>query len=106
MWDRDLLKTLPDLRVPDLVWGLGIGAVVGPLLGYEGQLARRQVCRRPTRTGLTIGVLYMAMLTGIGLGTTIINNVNDVKRWYRQTLAGDFFVRANGKIPRYSSRPG
>ena len=63
-------------------------------LGCEGDLAYRQVLRRPTRTALTIGVLFMAVSTGIGLGTTVINNVDDVWRWYRQIMASDFLVRA------------
>ena len=46
--------------------------------GWKGRLAHRQVRRRPVRTALTAGVLYMAVAVGVGLGTTIINNVDDV----------------------------
>lgn len=62
-------------------------------LGVEGALACRQLLRRRTRTGLTLGVLVLAIGTGVGLGTTITNNVDDVRGWLRRTHAGDFFVR-------------
>ena len=62
-------------------------------LGVEGALACRQLLRRRTRTGLTLGVLVLAVGTGVGLGTTITNNVDDVRGWLRRTHAGDFFVR-------------
>jgi len=68
--------------------------VLHPILGVEGELARRQVLRRRARTTLTIGVLYIAVSSGIGLGTTIINNVADVRKWHAQTFVGDFFLRA------------
>ena len=64
------------------------------MLRLEGRLAHRQVGRCPVRTALTTGVLYIAVTVGVGLGTTVINNVNDVRTWSRQTLAGDFYVRA------------
>ncbi len=62
-------------------------------LGVEGALACRQLARRRSRTGLTLGVLILAISTGIGLGTTITNNIDDVRDWLRQTHAGDFFLR-------------
>jgi putative ABC transport system permease protein len=82
-----------------------IAALLGPLtrlaaaifsvvLRIEAPLAQRQLVRRRTRTTLTIGVLYIAVSTAIGLGTAIINNVNDVKTWYHRTMVGDFFVSA------------
>ena len=62
-------------------------------LGVEGALACRQLLRRRSRTGLTLGVLVLAISTGMGLGTTITNNIDDVRAWMRRTHAGDFFVR-------------
>jgi putative ABC transport system permease protein len=62
-------------------------------LGVEGGLACRQLLRRRTRTGLTLGVLVLAIGTGMGLGTTITNNIDDVRAYLRRTHAGDFFVR-------------
>lgn len=69
-------------------------AVFRPLLGVEGLLACRQMLRRRARTSLTLSVLFLAISTGIGLGTTINNNVEDVRSWFRRTVIGDFFVRA------------
>lgn len=68
--------------------------VLSPVLRLEGRLAHRQVRRRPVRAALTAGVLYVAVTVGVGLGMTVINNVHDVRTWSRQTLAGDFYVRA------------
>ena len=68
--------------------------LLSPVLRLEGRLAYRQVRRRTIRTALTAGVLYIAVTVGIGLGTTVLNNVNDVRKWSDQTLAGDFYVRA------------
>jgi putative ABC transport system permease protein len=65
-----------------------------PLLGVETQLAHRQILRHRARTALTIGVLYVAASTGVGLSNSILDNVRDVRQWYQQALAGDFFVRA------------
>ena len=84
------------LLIP-LVLGPLAGTVtwlLSPMLRWEGRLAHRQVLRRPVRTALTVGVLYIAVTVGVGLGTTVINNVNDVRKWSEQTLAGDFYVRA------------
>jgi putative ABC transport system permease protein len=67
-----------------------------PIVGIEGRLAQRQVVRRRTRTTLTIGVLYVAISSGIALGTIIINNVQDLREWVDETFRGDFIVRAPG----------
>lgn len=60
----------------------------------EAGLARRQLLRQRSRTTLTIGVLFVAVTTGTGLASSIIDNVNDVKDWYRKTIIADFYVRA------------
>ena len=65
-----------------------------PILRLEGRLAHRQLLRRPVRTALTIGVLFIAVGTGVGLGTTIINNVEGVRDWQRRTVVADFVIRA------------
>jgi putative ABC transport system permease protein len=64
-----------------------------PLGFAEIPLAQRQVVRRPVRSALTIGVVYVAMAIGVGLGSIITTTVGDVRSWYRQTLQGDFFLR-------------
>ncbi len=68
--------------------------VLYPLLRVEGQIARRQVLRRRLRTSLTIGVLYVAVSTVISVGTTILNNVDDIHNWQSKTFQGDYFIRA------------
>jgi putative ABC transport system permease protein len=57
-------------------------------------LAHRQVLRHRTRSALTVGVLFVASATGIGLGCTILDNIRDVEKWHTQEIAGDFVVRA------------
>jgi len=69
-------------------------AALRPLLGVEAAVAQRQLLRRRVRTTLTIGVLYMAVSTAIAMGTTIMNNVREVRNWHARTMSGDFFVRA------------
>ena len=58
----------------------------------EGKLAAEQLLRRPTRTGLTVGVVVVAVSTCVGLGNAIVNNVNDVRGWFRRTMQGDVLV--------------
>lgn len=65
-----------------------------PLFGAETRLAQRQVLRHRARSTLTIGVLFLAASTGIGLGNAILDNVQDVRDWYHQTVSADFFIRA------------
>ena len=71
-----------------------VSSLIGPFLRVEGKLARRQLLRHRSRTALTIGVVFIAVSTGIGLASSVIDNVNDVKNWYRKTIIADFFVRA------------
>lgn len=66
--------------------------LLSPWFKTEGQLAAEQLLSRSTRTGLTVGVLVVALCAGLGLGTAIINNVNDVRGWYRRSLSGDVFL--------------
>ena len=63
-----------------------------PYLGIEGSMAARQLLQRSTRAGLTAGVLVVAMSNGLGLGSAIINNVHDIREWYRHALTGDAFL--------------
>jgi putative ABC transport system permease protein len=64
------------------------------MMKVESRLARQQLLRHRGRTTLTIGVLFVAMSTGIGLATSVVDNVHDVKDWYHKAIVGDFFVRA------------
>ena len=38
---------------------------------------------------LTIGILYMAVSTAVSMGTMIIDNVADVRRWFDATMMGE-----------------
>ena len=43
---------------------------------------------------MTIGMLFIAIATGVGMANTIIDNIGDVHQWYRSAIVEDFFVRA------------
>jgi putative ABC transport system permease protein len=66
--------------------------LLSPWKKTEGRLASEQLLSRATRTALTVGVLVVALSSGLGLGTAIINNVDDVRGWYRRSLSGDVFL--------------
>jgi putative ABC transport system permease protein len=68
--------------------------VLHPFMPVESRLASRQLLRHQSRTTLTVGVIFIAIATGIGLANSLIDNVNDVREWYRKTIIADFFVRA------------
>lgn len=68
--------------------------VLAPWMRCESRLACRQLIRHRSRTTLTVGVVFIAISTGIGLANSVIDNVNDVRNWYRKTIIADFFVRA------------
>lgn len=86
-----LVMLLPLVQRPLI--GLG-QLLLRPCIGIEARLANRQLLRHAGRTSLTIGVLFVAVSTGLGLANSVLDNVNDVRRWYRETILGDFFVRA------------
>ncbi len=65
-----------------------------PLLGPSALLAQRQLMRHLGRSTLTIGVLFVAVGTSIGMAGNVLDNVSNVKRWYKQAMIGDFFIRA------------
>ena len=65
-----------------------------PFLPVEGRLARRQLLRHRSRTTLTVGVVFIAAATGIGLANSVMDNVADVRSWYTKAIVADFFVRA------------
>ena len=71
-----------------------VTAFVPSRLRIEARLARRQLLRHRARTTLTTGVVFVAIATGMGLASAVIDNVQDVKNWYQKTIVADFFVRA------------
>jgi putative ABC transport system permease protein len=76
----------------------GLLRALRPLLARwrsaEGRMAFRRLDRRRVRTALTVGVLFMAVAVGIGVGNSILSSVRDVGDWYERTLTADFYVRA------------
>jgi putative ABC transport system permease protein len=95
-WSGVLILTGLVLMVPMIIGPLSAGAarLLSPLGPLESRLARLQLLRHRTRTALTVGVLFIAISTGVGLASSVIDNVNDVKNWYRRAMVADFFVRA------------
>lgn len=68
--------------------------LLAPLAPVEAKLALKQVLRHHTRSALTVGVLFIAGSTGIGMANSILDCVRDVDEWYDQAIVGDYFVRA------------
>jgi len=84
----------------------GLTRLTPSALRTEGFLAARQLQQRSTRTGLTVGVLVVAISNGLGLGHAILNNVNDVRQWYRRSMSGDFFLQSlNASSPADAPMP-
>ncbi len=69
-------------------------AVLRPWLRVESRLAQRQLVRHRARTTLTIGVVFVAVSTGVGLASAVVDNVSNVRNWYHRSIVADFFVRA------------
>ena len=69
-----------------------ISRLISPWANVEGDFAAEQLLERPTRSALTTGVLVAAVSTSLGMGNAILNNVNDVRDWYRRTMSGDIFL--------------
>jgi putative ABC transport system permease protein len=61
----------------------------------EGRLARLQLLRHRSRTTLTVGVVFIAAATGVGLANSVMDTVNNVQSWYRKAIVADFWVRAS-----------
>ncbi len=70
----------------------GSARLLSPWSRMEGDFAAQQLLQRPTRTGLTVGVLVVAISTSLGMGNAIINNVNDIRQWFRRSMSGDIFL--------------
>lgn len=60
----------------------------------EANLGLKQVLRHHLRTVLTVGVLFIAGATGVGMANSILDNIRDIYDWYDQAIQGDYFVRS------------
>lgn len=65
-----------------------------PWFGVAAHLATKQLLRHVGRTSLTIGVLFVALATSIGMAGNVLDNVRNVQQWYQRTIVGDYFIRA------------
>ena len=77
------------------VVSMSLMKLMRPWLGTPAMLAQRQLTRHLGRSTLTIGVLFVAVGTSIGMAGNVLDNVENVRRWYTQAMKGDFFVRAS-----------
>lgn len=75
--------------------------ILEPWIGVPAKLAQKQLLRHVGRTSMTVGVLFVAMATSIGMAGNVLDNVRNIQQWYSQTIIGDFFVRAS--LPDFSS---
>jgi len=71
-----------------------VGWLVQPFMRVEGALAVKQVLRNYLRSGLTVGVLFIAGSTGVGMANSIMDCVQDVHDWYDQAITGDYIIRS------------
>jgi putative ABC transport system permease protein len=56
-------------------------------------LACRQILRQRTRSSLTAGVLFVAVVMSVGMGNSVLSNTRRVKDWVRRAVIGDFVIR-------------
>ncbi len=72
--------------------------LIEPFWSLGADLAAAQLLQRRIRTGLTAGVLVVAVNACLGMGNSIINNVGDVQEWHRRWLTGDVsLMNAGGR---------
>jgi putative ABC transport system permease protein len=96
VWSAMVILLGTVLLVQTVLGGLvrAVAWILSPLVRVESRLAHRQILRHRTRSALTVGVLFVASATGLGLAMQILDNVRDVKNWQQRAIVGDFFVRA------------
>jgi putative ABC transport system permease protein len=64
-------------------------------LGLIGNLAVQRLEQHPSRTGLTAGVLFLALVAAVGFGLSLRGILHDLRDWYSRTIVADFLVRAS-----------
>ncbi len=67
---------------------------LGWMAPLEAGLALKQLLRHRLRTSMTMGVLLVAGSTGVGMASSLIDTIDDVRQWSRVAIVGDFFIRA------------
>ncbi|HVT27096.1 MAG TPA: FtsX-like permease family protein [Lacipirellulaceae bacterium] len=71
-------------------------SIFNRVIPVEGKLARLQLLRNHSRSTLTIGVVFIAISTGISLANSIMDTVENVRTWYQRAYVADFWIRAEG----------
>ena len=71
-----------------------VAALLKMFSRIEADLALRQLLRHHLRTSLTMGVLFIAGSTGVGMSSSLLDNIENVRTWRQVAIVGDFFVRA------------
>jgi putative ABC transport system permease protein len=96
VWAAVLLLTGTVLMLPIALSPFSYVAVflMARVIPVESKLARLQLLRHLSRTTLTIVVVFFAISTGIGLASSIMDTVENVRTWYRKAIVADFVVRA------------
>jgi ABC-type lipoprotein release transport system permease subunit len=70
-----------------------LGWPLQPLLQVEGEISQRLVERYSGRSALTIGVLFISIGAAVAVSNVVFSIADDVRSWYRRTIAVDFLVR-------------
>ena len=61
-----------------------VAALFPQWMRVEGKIASRQLLIHRSRTTLTVGVVFIAASAAIGLASTVLDNVQDVKKLVRE----------------------
>jgi putative ABC transport system permease protein len=106
LWSAEFAVSLMPLDFTLFLVGavLALPLVLAPLLhltgrllrwpfGIEGVLALRQLERQRTRCTLTVGVLFIGVVTSVGFSNALRDSIRDVDTWYHKTIPSDFLVR-------------
>ncbi len=62
-------------------------------LKVEGEMSERLVLRHATRSALTIGVLFIAVSTSLGIGNSVFSVNDDIHKWLERTVTADYLLR-------------
>jgi putative ABC transport system permease protein len=64
-------------------------------MGLVSGLSLESLARNQIRTGLTAGVLFLALTVTVGFGHSLRGLLRDLHDWYDQTVVADYLVRAS-----------
>jgi putative ABC transport system permease protein len=96
VWSAVLLLVGLVLLLPAALGPLSraVAALAPRWLRVESRLASRHMLIHRSRTTLTVGVVFVAAASALGLANTVIDNIANVRNWAKKTIIADFFVRA------------